>query len=146
MNAKTSRARQRGVTLIELVVVMAILAILSTLAVSSYRSYTLRAQRTDAQNALLRIQVAQEKHFLQNNTYTTDIVSAPPTGLGLGSNTTPGGYYTLAVAADAGGIGTSYIATATATGGQTQDKAACLTLTINDRGQRTPLESTGCWR
>lgn len=143
------RSRARGVTLIELIVVMLILSVLSTIAVSSYRNYVLRANRTDAKQALLRIQVGEEKYFLQRNTYTTNIVdpmTPAPGGLGMGSNTTAGGYYTLAVVGDAAGIATSYIATATATGGQTKDNAACLTLSINDRGAKTPAESTGCWK
>ncbi len=52
--------RMRGMTLIELMVVVAIVAILSTLAVASYRRYVLRANRTDATSALLRIQVAED--------------------------------------------------------------------------------------
>src|SRR5437763_2903936 len=87
--------RMRGMTLIELMVVVAIVAILASLAVGSYRRYVLRANRTDATSALLRIQVAQEKYFLQNNTYTTDVTDLPPTGLGVASPTT-NGFYTLA--------------------------------------------------
>src|SRR2546429_5200969 len=59
--------RMRGMTLIELMVVLVIVAILSTLAVGSYRRYVLRANRTDATSALLRIQVAEEKFFLQRS-------------------------------------------------------------------------------
>lgn len=149
MNATSLIRRQRGVTLIELMVVMAVLAMLSSIAVGSYRTYILRSQRTDARTAVLRIQVAQEKFFLQNNTYTTNIVNAPPAGLGIGSATTPGGHYSIAVGPDpatTNSIATSYLVTATAIGAQVQDKAACLVMTINDRGQRTPLENTGCWR
>jgi len=54
----------------------------------SYRRYVLHANRTDATSALLRIQVAQEKYFLQNNTYTTNVTGIPPAGLGVASPTT----------------------------------------------------------
>ena len=64
-------ARQRGVTLIELMIVVVVLAILGSISVSTYRRYMLRANRTDATTMLLRIQVAQEKFFLQNNGYAT---------------------------------------------------------------------------
>ena len=140
------RKLSAGITLIELMVTLAVVAILSSIAISSYRSYTLRANRIDGETMLLKIQVAEEKFFLQNNTYTTALAAAPPAGLGL-SATTASGYYNLAVVAGAtGNIATSYAATATATGAQTKDKAACLTLTINDQGQRTPAESSGCWK
>src|SRR5690606_27341297 len=59
----------RGVTLIELRPVIVVVAILRTIAVSSYRSYLLRTNRTEARMALLRVQAAQEKFFLQNNRY-----------------------------------------------------------------------------
>lgn len=137
--------RTRGVTLIELMIVIVVVAILASIAVPSYRNYILRTNRTEGRAALLRVQVAQEKFFLQNNTYTTNLTAAPPTGLGVGT-TTPEGHYAITVVAGAGGITTSYLATATAAGGQTQDTAACLTLTINDQGVRTPAESSGCWR
>ncbi|OLB14919.1 MAG: hypothetical protein AUH10_03130 [Gammaproteobacteria bacterium 13_2_20CM_66_19] len=133
--------RMRGVTLIELMVVLAIVAILSSLAVGSYRRYVLRANRTDATSALLRTQVAEEKFFLQNNAYTTNV-----TTLGLASPTT-NGFYTLVVAAGStGNIATSFKATATATGTQTQD-TSCQTLTIDDQGLRNSAPSTtDCWR
>ena len=132
--------RMRGMTLIELMVVVAIVAILSTLAVGSYRRYVLRANRTDATSALLRIQVAEEKFFLQNNVYTIDLSAA---GLNVPSPT-PNGFYTLAVTGAP--IATSFQATATATGAQTQD-TSCQTLTIDDQGRRNSAPSTtDCWR
>jgi len=140
--------RMRGMTLIELMVVLAIVAILASLAVGSYRRYVLRANRTDATSALLRIQVAQEKYFLQNNAYTTNVTAAPPVGLGVASPTT-NGFYTLAVTGDpnsTNNIATSFQATATAVGAQTAD-TSCATLTINDQGQRNSAPSTTeCWR
>jgi type IV pilus assembly protein PilE len=144
------RARgQLGVTLIELLTVIVVLAILSTIAVSSYRTFMLRSNRTDATTTLLRIQVAQEKFFLQNNRYasgSTELTAAPSAGLGIGLRTgdvTPNGFYAITLAAS---DATHYTATAAATGGQTQDLAACQTFTINEQGTRTPAESTGCWK
>jgi type IV pilus assembly protein PilE len=131
-----------------LLTVLTIVAILGSLAVGAYGRYSQRANRTDGTAALLRIQVAEEKFFLGNNSYTTDFTSAPPTGLGiLPSATTTNGRYTITLAAGASGsIATSYLATATATGGQLQDSAACQVFTIDDRGNRTPADSTGCWK
>src|SRR5437016_671632 len=139
--------RMRGMTLIELMVVVAIVAILASLAVGSYRRYVLRANRTDATSALLRIQVAQEKYFLQNNAYTTNVTTAPPTGLGVAPS--PNGFYAITVTGDpnsTNNIATSFQATATATGTQTAD-TSCATLTINDQGLRNSAPSTTeCWR
>jgi len=138
--------RMRGMTLIELMVVLAIVAILATLAVGSYRQYVLRANRTDATSALLRIQVGEERFFLQNNAYTTNVTVAPPAGLGVASPT-PNGFYNIAVTpGSTGSIATSFSATAAATSTQTAD-TSCATLTINDQGQRSSAPSTTeCWR
>jgi type IV pilus assembly protein PilE len=139
-----ARARSRGVTLLELMAVVVIVGILGTIAVSSYRGYLLRTNRTDARMALLRVQAAQEKFFLQNNRYadTAELSPAPADG-GLGiAATTPGGHYSITLDAD---TATTYTATATAIGGQTSDSAACQVLTINELGTRTPSGSE-CWR
>ena len=142
-----ARARMRGVTLLELMAVVVIIGILGTIAVNSYRGYLLRTNRTEARMALLQIQANQEKFFLQNNRYAqgTAELSNPPThattpGLGV-SATTPGGHYAITMVSD----DTTYTATATATGGQTKDAAACLTLRISEDGTRDP-SGNECWR
>jgi type IV pilus assembly protein PilE len=139
------RARNSGITLIELMVVIAILAIVGTIAVNSYRGYMLRSNRTEAKTALLRVQTAQEKFFLQNNRYADEdeIAVAPPNGLGI-ATTTPSGMYRISLSADSGA--TQYTAIATAQNGQLKDNPACQTLTIDHMGRRTPDEASGCWR
>ena len=136
----------RGVTLIELMIVIVVVAILGAIAVPTYRNYLIRTNRTEARMALLRIQTAQEKFYLQNNRYADDeeLDDAPPNGLGVPA-TTPSGFYTIAIdnyAED----GTTYRAVATAAGGQRDDIEACRTITINQDGSRTPAQGSGCWR
>ena len=140
--------RVRGFTLMELMVVMAVLAIIASIAVPSYRSYMLRAQRADATAALLALRSAQEKFFLQNGRYVTaqaDMVADKPAGLGL-SATSEHGHYNMTIAAGAT-PNTTFVATATATGGQTKD-APCQTFTINEAGVRSsgPNGITICWK
>ena len=145
-----SANRQRGVTLIELMTVVAIIAIIATIAIPTYRRYLIRAQRSEAKIALLQLQTAQEKFYLQNNTYANNanLTTAQPAGLGLPS-TTETGKYTIAISTFGAG-GVSYTATATprAGGGQTDD-SDCTTYTITDRGTKgsTGAASTQtCWR
>ena len=133
------QTKNRGVTLIELVVVVAILALLASIAVPSYRQYVLRSNRAEAKSALLTLAAAQEKFCLQNNPYTDELTDAPPSGLGLAS-TTQSGLYTIEVdAADDEG----FTATATATGTQTQD-SRCAEFGIDQAGART-APSADCW-
>jgi type IV pilus assembly protein PilE len=147
----------RGFTLIEVMITLVIVAILGGLAIASYQGYVRESNRSVAWSMLLQIQSGEEKYFLQNGTYTADLTDAPTAGgLGLvlnlsgGTLYTPDGNYSLAIAtvACAGGGGglCSYTATANAANAQLKDTAACQTFTITSLGQRTPADSTGCWR
>jgi type IV pilus assembly protein PilE len=138
-----SRASQLGVTLLELLTVVVIVAVLAGLSVSSYRRYIVRSNRTEAKSALLRVQVAQEKYFLQNRTYvlaTADLASK----LGV-AVTTQSGMYAITLS-NPGGTTNDYQATATAQGAQATSDTACATLTIDNTGARTPGDATGCWK
>lgn len=147
-----TRSRERGVTLLELMAVVVIVAVLASIAIPSYRGYLLRAQRTDATAALLRVAAAQEKFYLQNNRYAanSELPTAPPAGLGIPK--TERGYYTLALD-DTKNNTTEFLATATPTtgGAQSKDKD-CVSFTINQAGTRTAKNNGGsanneaCWR
>ena len=145
------KRKQAGVTLLELMTVVVIIGVLTSIAVPSYRRYLLRAQRSDATAALLRIAAAQEKFYLQNNTYTTTVGAG---GLNLGAGTSERGWYTLTIAAPAGfTIGTAYLATATPVAGQAQaTDTDCASFTIRETGERGATNSAAtsntpnCWR
>lgn len=145
-----NRQRQAGVTLIELLIVVVIIAILGTIAVPTYRSYLLRAQRTEATATLLRIQAAQEKFFVQNNTFASDLESAPPAGLGVPAITSSG-YYDLTVTLLEEGSGYRLTATPHAGGGQ-QDDQHCAVISVDHNGVKAARNSNGtdnvreCWR
>lgn len=63
--------RQRGFTLIEVMITVAIVAILAMVAMPSYRDYILRGHLTDASNGLATIRAQMERHFQDNRTYAT---------------------------------------------------------------------------
>ncbi|MGD9841592.1 MAG: type IV pilin protein [Steroidobacteraceae bacterium] len=134
------RSKQHGFTLIELMIVVAIVAILAAIAYPSYRNQVMRSHRSEGKAALLQIQVAQEKYYLQNNTYGT-LAQLGPTSLGLKSTGfTTNSYYAITLS---GISATGYTATASgATTSQAGD-TGCVTLTINNTGARTP--TSGCW-
>ena len=146
------RKRQSGVTLMELLTVVIVVSVLASLAVPSYRRYLLRAQRSDATTALLRMQSAQEKHFLQYGTYVTTTANIPNAhsagGLGM-PTVSERGYYNIAVAATATGY--TFTATPVAGGGQADD-THCRTFTITESGTKQAFDSasvdrtTTCFR
>lgn len=153
--SRSTVADQRGVTLIELMIVVIVVAILASIAVPSYRSYLLRAQRSDARAELLRVRSAQEKFFLQNNAYaddTAEMSAAPPDGLGIAA-ISEHGHYDLSLETPDPDRPTvlSFRATATAREGQTAD-SPCQTFTVNELGVRTAENGGGtdttaqCWR
>lgn len=147
-----SRARQRGVTLIELVVVIMIVGILAAVAIPSYRSYVMRSQRSDAKDALLALATQQEKHYLQCNTYATVIDAATDCAAGelQGAAVSKNGWYQLAIV---GGNATTFTVRATAIAGQNQfQDTACRTFQVDQAGVRTAADDGGtdntaeCWQ
>ena len=126
-------------------VVLLIVGILSAVAVPTYRQYVIRAQRTEAKTALLRLAANQERHYLQNNTYTDDLAL-----LGFATGVSENAVYTLSVPiADTA----TFQATAVPTPGggsnavdMSQD-TACARFTINAAGQRRafPDPDGNCW-
>ncbi|MGB5739464.1 MAG: type IV pilin protein [Woeseia sp.] len=129
----------RGVTLMEVLIVVVIVGILTAIAYPNYQQYVARAKRTEAKAALLQIATNQERHYLQNNSYTTDMRN-----LGFstaGNHPTDSGAYIVNVdAADAN----DFSATATyQLGGDEAGK--CLTFSIDGRGARESAPQTDCW-
>lgn len=140
---RTRAMRPAGFTLIEMLITVAILILIAAIAVPNYRNHVLRANRTDAKAALTRIAAAQEKFYLQNNSYTADL---GPNGLNTDASSQ---HYALVVGSD--DLTTGFIATATPTGGQLQDKT-CHSLRIDNFGNKTAADSenndssAACWR
>ena len=137
-----------GFTLIELMIALLIAAILLSIAVPNYRRYVLRSQRVDATTALTRIQAAQEKYFLQYNSYAPALSPEPPNGLAL-PNISDGGFYTINLTPGA----MEYSATAAprASTGQTAD-TKCTLFEIDHNGVKRAQDADGadktneCWR
>jgi len=66
-----SRARQMGVTLLEMMVVMVILAIIVAYAYPSYTQFIVRAKRNAGKSMLLQVASQQQQFFMNNKRYAT---------------------------------------------------------------------------
>ena len=134
----TLRKYVQGVTLLELMIVVVIVGILAAIAYPNYREFTARAKRTEAKAALLKVATNQERFYLQNNVFTTDLTQL---GFAASPYTTDAGTYVVTIgAADA----SNYTATALY---QFADAEAdkCMTFVIDGRGIKSSAPYTDCW-
>jgi type IV pilus assembly protein PilE len=124
--------RQKGFTLIELMITVAIVAILAAVAYPSYTRYVIRANRSAAQAQMLDIANRQQQFLLSNRTYATTAMLAS-SGYALPTELSTRYSYSITV-------GTStvpaYTITFTASGAQASDGA----LTFNSEGVKAPAE------
>ena len=132
------RKHMSGITLIELMIVVVVVSILAAIAYPNYQEFTARAKRNEARAALLTLATNQERFYLNNNTFTTDL-----TVLGFSEDPaiTPTGYYEIVV-----NTATPSNFTATATyqhGGR--EAGRCLTFTIDGRGAKGSDPDDDCW-
>src|SRR4030042_6429936 len=64
----------RGITLIELLIVIVIVAILAAIAIPAYTNYMQRARRVDAKTALEQLRASQEMFRAEKGSYSINLV------------------------------------------------------------------------
>ncbi|MGV8805278.1 MAG: type IV pilin protein [Polaromonas sp.] len=133
--------KQRGFTLIELMIVVAVVAILSAIALPSYNEYIRRSHRAEARAALLQAAQWMERAATANGTYP--LTAAFPPSL----TTIQSLRYNITLLSASG---LTYTLTATPAGAQVGDK--CGSYTLDQAGTRgaaskTPPDAliTECW-
>lgn len=127
--------KNRGFTLIEIVVVVAIIAILAAIAFPSYQNHLRKARRADAQSALMDLANREQQYLLDARSYATGSSALTSLNVSLPSDVTT--YYTVSIAS--GAATPSFVITATAIGAQVKDG----NLTLDSDGNKTLNGSAG---
>ena len=125
-----SRPRAHGFTLVEVMIVVAIIGILASIALPSYTQYAVQARRTEAQAFLMEIAQQQERRRVNNPNYGPADTAVADTLE----------YYSFKIKT---ATATSYTLEATATGAQATADDSCNPMTLNQNGERTPVD---CWK
>ena len=100
--------RAAGFTLIELLVVIAIIGILAAMAIPQFGAYRRKGYDADAQANARNMALAQEAHFVDNNSYTATLADLTTLGYTQSANITP---------AVTTGDATTFVVTATVASG-----------------------------
>lgn len=127
------KQRIEGFSLIELMIVVAIIALLAMVAYPSYMETVRETRRTEGIALINKVMQAQERHFINNLTYTTDLTDL---GMAVATNLpSENGHYQISAAACAGGLPTDECINivATAQGGQAVEG----NLGLSSRGEKT---------
>lgn len=136
---RVAGARQRGFTLIEIMIVCAAVAILAAIAYPSYVNTIQKTRRSDAKSALVGAAGQLERIFTETNSYSSAAFGTPPL-----TSTSLNAYYTLSFGAK---TATTYTLNATPAGQQVGD--ACGTFTFTDQGVKDVTGGTkpasDCW-
>ena len=139
-----------GFTLIELMVTVAIIAILAALALPSYERYISKSNRVDATTEIMKLAAAQEKYYLQNNSYATEAQLA---NFITGGSTleTQSGYYGVAVSSANYQQGYLLTLTPLTTKRQYAKDTDCRNIIMDQTGKGTSTNAAGtdstgiCW-
>ena len=91
IDMERDQVRQRGFTLVEVMIACAIVAILAALAYPSYINAMQKSRRSDAKSALVGAAGQMERYFTERSTYATATLGSG----GVYPSTSLNGYYTL---------------------------------------------------
>ena len=129
--------KNKGFTLIELMIVVAVVGVLAAIGYPSYTDYVLRAKRGDAKAALLKVQLAQEKWRANHTTYG-DMDDLDVLTFDDPDYLSDDKYYTVTASSV---TGTAYTLTATPKSPHTDSECGNLIIALNNDGTETKSAS-----
>ena len=143
--------KQRGINLIELMIVVAIIGIIMSFAYPAYLEQIRDTRRADCTGALVGLGNAMERHYSINGSYLAAAAAGADTGVPAiyaASCPVDGGAATYNITIAAAATST-YTLNAAPTGAQTGDE--CGTLTLTNTGVKGVTGASGgvtwqnCW-
>ncbi|WP_089123439.1 type IV pilin protein [Vibrio algivorus] len=146
---KKSKNKQKGMTLIELLIVVAIIGVLTAIAYPSYQEHVLKSHRASAMSDMMKIQLEIEQHRTQTGSYDYTVIdnTAGTCDSTLGCQTDTG-RYKFSIISGASGIDL-YVIKAAPQSALGQDKDKCGTLEMNagsvGSAKKGGVNVDGCW-
>lgn len=137
--------RERGFTLVEVMMVVVLISIVAGLGYPSYVNHVVKGRRGDAHALMLEAAVKQEQFFAQRGSYTADMREL---GYATDPATSAHGFYQVDATLSGGGQG--YTLTASRQGVQTSD-GRCGDLTLTNTGIKSAVSHNddapqkNCW-
>ena len=127
--------KQRGFTLIEIMITVAIIAIIAAIAVPQYQDYVTRGELVEGQAGLGAYRVAMEQFYQDNRNYGPGACGAPIVASSYK-------YFTLSCALTNGNQG--FTATMTGTNGKVVGPPPFI-FTINEQNARVTTSAPANW-
>lgn len=146
--------RQRGFTLIEMMIVVAVMGILAAVAYPSYIQFITKSNRRAAQSFMLEVSSRQQRYLLDARSYADASVSDPaqansiPKLLLISPSPDVARNYDITSPVKAGSKPPGFTVEATPKGNQAARDSGCGKLTIDEAGAKSVAGSQGvsaCW-